>query len=88
MHFGRGATRPGTGERIGGPDSLVPLGEIFDDAERVPNDRRSVMQRRHGAVRREGTEPLEIIRGFETHLPLVERDRAFTHQHPGAQRPG
>ncbi len=50
MHFcGRG-TRPRPRQRIGRPHARMAFGQILGDGERIPDQRRAVVQTRHAAA--------------------------------------
>src|SRR6478609_3878916 len=64
-----------------------PLGEIFEDRQRLPDLNAAVRQRRHLARARNLAHPLLEVVGIERDHLFFERDPCHLHRDPGPERP-
>ncbi len=88
VHLGRDGARPRAKPRVRGPNAGMPLGQVFQDRERIPDVRLAVHQDGHLAGRRMLEDLLLAARPVERHAQLAERDAEHLHRQPGPQRPG
>ena len=89
MHLGRERASERAGCRVGRPQVGVgkPLGEIFEDRQRLPDLNAAVGERRHLAGARNLAHPLLEVVGIERDHLFFERDSCDLHRDPGPERP-
>ena len=85
MHFGADRACKRTRRGVVGPHAGVPLGQIFRDRQRIPDNRLAVMQRGHVARRR--VRQVRRIRADALQLDdhFVERRTGELRGEPAAQ---
>ena len=88
VHLCGDAARPGASRRIGGPQPAMPLREILDDRQRIPDHPVVIVQAWDAARWRNGTNPRRRIRQEQRDHALLEFDPCRAHQNPRTQRPG